>query len=184
MKEIPFGFRTEKEFSALEKILKAGETHFKLDKLRSIIEAYEDYDGDASRASQELHCVYRTILKHWEKAELPIKRGDKIRVDIKKIRDAYVTYDGNAKKASEDVGNAPSTIIKYWRAFGFEIRKRGLENGKIIDQKKHEKYKRLIELGYSQTKIASELGISKLAVSAYIIYRGLPKPKRNGRPST
>ena len=119
-KELFLGCRNEKEFNALEKILKSGKTRFNLDQLRTIIEAYEDYNG-------------------------------------------------NASKASEDLGRPPNTTIKYWRIAGFEIKKCG-RPFKQKDEEPYLTYKRLLEQGHNQSKIARELGVSRQAVNYYTNY--------------
>ena len=128
MKKIPIECRTKKEFNALEKILKSRDTNtFSLDQIKKIIEAYEDYKGNAFKASREL---------------------------------------------SQDI----HTILKCWRKVEFKIRKRGREEGSR-DEKKYQKIKHLIKLRYYSSEIASELGISRQAVSEY--FHRHPELKEN-----
>lgn len=136
MKEIPEGFRTEKEFNPLEKILKVGGINLGMDEIREIIEAYEDYTANATIASQNISYGKSTIIKYWRKVGFEIKkRGG--RGKDKGHRDVYEKYKllleqgQNQSKIAGELGISRQAVNDYLNA------NPGLR--KIYEEKRKEK---------------------------------------------
>jgi transcriptional regulator with GAF, ATPase, and Fis domain len=104
-----------------------GEPFLEEREINKIIIAHQTYNGNATEAARHLPHSSSTIIEHWRKKGLKIRKRGRKKSDLqqKEIIDSYDPYNGNAAEAARHLPHSPPTFRKYWREKGLKIRKRG-----------------------------------------------------------
>ncbi len=102
---------------------------------QKIINSYNIYNGNISKASKELHHNQGTISRIWKEAGLenPIDVRALPKEDIEKILEAHTLCNGIAAKAEKYLHHSLSTILKYWKLNGLKVNP---PNGKYSNKDK------------------------------------------------
>jgi hypothetical protein len=100
-----------------------------------IVDSYEKYKGNSTKASRDLPWAASTIRNYWRQLGFKINqntdRGEVRHInelsveEIIQIIKSYDTYHGNSAKAAENLQRSHVTVRKYWRQTGFKINRKG-----------------------------------------------------------
>lgn len=111
--------------------------HLPESKIEEIVDSYEKFDGNATRAAKSLGCSLVSLIKYWRLHGLGIREyGDSSipENEISKIVESHKQFNGNTAKAAQQLNRSAATIQKYWGQAGFS----SINEGKNVKKSENE----------------------------------------------